>query len=78
MVVPCFFGAVALLLLIRGNYDHLGAIPEALAAAALLVAGLRFAVSLQRRAQPVLAARAPGAHRLPDGPRQPRATSTTS
>ena len=71
MVVPCFFGAVALLLLIRGNYDHVGLIPEVLAASALLVAGLRFAVSFQRRAQPVIAARAPGAHRLPDGPRQP-------
>ncbi len=45
MVVPCFFGAVAVVLLIRGNYHHLGVIPEALAAAALLVAGLRFAVS---------------------------------
>ena len=45
MIVPCFFGAVALFLLIRGNYNHLDAIPEALAAAALLVAGLRFAVS---------------------------------
>jgi hypothetical protein len=45
MVVPCFFGAVALFLLIRGNYNHLAVIPEVLAAAALLVAGLRFAVS---------------------------------
>jgi len=45
MVVPCFFGAVALLLLIRGNYEHVALIPEALAGAALLVAGLRFAVS---------------------------------
>jgi len=45
MVVPCFFGAVALFLLIRGNYEHLATLPEALAGAALLVAGLRFAVS---------------------------------
>jgi len=45
MIVPCFFGAVALLLLIRSNYSHLAVIPEVLAASALLVAGLRFAVS---------------------------------
>ena len=45
MIVPCFFGGIALFLLIRSNYSHLAVIPEALAAAALLVAGLRFAVS---------------------------------
>ena len=45
MIVPCVFGAVALLLLIRGNYEHIGVIPEVLAASALLVAGLRFAVA---------------------------------
>jgi diguanylate cyclase (GGDEF)-like protein len=45
MVVPCFFGAIALMLLIRSNYEHLDVIPETLAGAALLVAGLRFAVS---------------------------------
>jgi diguanylate cyclase (GGDEF)-like protein len=45
MMVPCVFGAVALFLLIRSNYAHLATIPELLASAALLTAGLRFALS---------------------------------
>jgi diguanylate cyclase len=45
MLVPCLFGAIALLLLVRANYVHLGLIPETLAGAALLAAGLRFAVT---------------------------------
>lgn len=42
MVVPCVFGAVALFLLIRANYVHLGLVPEVLAGLALLVGMLRF------------------------------------
>ncbi len=45
MLVPCLFAAIALFMLIRGNYIHLALVPEGLAAAALLVAGLRFAVT---------------------------------
>ena len=45
ILVPCLFGAVALFLLIRADYVHLKLIPECLAGAALLVAGLRFAVT---------------------------------
>jgi diguanylate cyclase len=45
MLVPCLFAAIALFLLIRANYVHTRVLPECLAAAALLVAGLRFAVS---------------------------------
>jgi diguanylate cyclase len=45
MLVPCLFAAVALFLLIRADFVHLGVIPECLAGAALLVAGVRFAVS---------------------------------
>lgn len=45
MIVPCLFGAIALFLLIRADYVHLASIPEALAGAALLAAGLRFGVT---------------------------------
>lgn len=45
MIVPCLFGAVALFLLIRANYVHLSPVPEALAGAALLAAGLRFGMT---------------------------------
>jgi diguanylate cyclase (GGDEF)-like protein len=45
ILAPCLFGAIALFLLIRANYVHLGPIPEALAGAALLVGWLRFVVS---------------------------------
>jgi len=45
MLLPCLFGAVALFLLIRANFVHLGVIPESLAAAALLTAGWRFALT---------------------------------
>jgi GGDEF domain-containing protein len=45
MVVPCLFGAVALFLLIRADYIHLGVIPESLAGLALLVGWLRFATT---------------------------------
>ncbi len=43
MLVPCLFAAIALVLLIRADYVHLAVVPECLAGAALLVAGLRFA-----------------------------------
>ncbi len=45
MVVPCAFGALALFLLIRADYVHLGVIPETLAGLALLVGMLRFAAT---------------------------------
>ncbi|MCW3033500.1 MAG: diguanylate cyclase/phosphodiesterase [Solirubrobacterales bacterium] len=45
MLLPCIFGAVALFLLIRANYIHLGVIPEILAGLALLVGWLRFAAT---------------------------------
>jgi diguanylate cyclase (GGDEF)-like protein len=45
MIVPCVFGAIALFLLIRANYVHLGVVPEALAGMALLVGMVRFAVT---------------------------------
>ncbi len=45
MILPCVFGAVALFLLIRANYVHLGVIPETLAGLALLVGWLRFAAT---------------------------------
>ena len=45
ILLPCVFGAVALFLLIRSDYIHLGLIPEALAGAALLAAGWRFALA---------------------------------
>jgi diguanylate cyclase len=45
MIVPCVFGAIALFLLIRADYVHLGVVPEALAGAALLVGMVRFAVT---------------------------------
>ena len=45
MLVPCLFGGVALVLLIRGNYVHQEALSETLAGLALLAAGGRFAVT---------------------------------
>lgn len=45
MLVPCLFAAVALFLLVRADYVHLGAIPESLAGAALLACMLRFGVT---------------------------------
>jgi len=45
MIVPCVFGAVALFLLIRANYIHLGVIPEALAGLSLLFGMMRFAAT---------------------------------
>ena len=45
MIVPCIFGAVALFLLIRANYVHLGLIPEVLASLSLLFVMLRFAAT---------------------------------
>jgi diguanylate cyclase (GGDEF)-like protein len=45
LLAPCVFGAVALFLLIRSNYVRLGTAPEILASAALLTAGLRFALT---------------------------------
>jgi diguanylate cyclase (GGDEF)-like protein len=43
LAVPCAFALVALFLLIRSNYVHLGLISESLATAAMLAAGARFA-----------------------------------
>jgi diguanylate cyclase len=45
ILLPCMFGAVALFLLIRSDYIHLGLIPETLAGLALLAAGGRFALT---------------------------------
>jgi diguanylate cyclase len=45
MLVPCVFGALALSLLIRADYVHLGVIPESLAGLALLLGGVRFTVA---------------------------------
>lgn len=45
ILLPCVFGAVALFLLIRSDFVHLGLIPESLAGAALLAAGARFALA---------------------------------
>ncbi|HEX9482747.1 MAG TPA: EAL domain-containing protein [Solirubrobacteraceae bacterium] len=45
MVIPCLFGAIALFLLVRADYVHLGVIPETLAGLALLVGMLRFAAT---------------------------------
>ncbi len=45
MVSPCVFALAATALLIRGNYVHQEAFTEALATAALVVAGARFALS---------------------------------
>ncbi len=47
MLIPCLFAAVALFLLIRADYVHLGPVPETLAAAALLTAGIRFAMTFK-------------------------------
>jgi diguanylate cyclase len=44
-VLPLLFAATALFLLIRANYVHLGVVTESLAAAALLAAGARFALT---------------------------------
>ena len=43
IAVPCVFALVALFLLIRSNYVHLGLVSESLATAAMLAAGARFA-----------------------------------
>ena len=45
MVAPCVFALPAIALLIRANYVHQGPITEALATAALVVAGARFALA---------------------------------
>ncbi|MHB8531093.1 MAG: putative bifunctional diguanylate cyclase/phosphodiesterase [Solirubrobacteraceae bacterium] len=45
MLVPTLFSAIALLLLIRGNYVHQSAVPETLAGLAVLAAGLRFTLT---------------------------------
>jgi diguanylate cyclase (GGDEF)-like protein len=45
MLLPCLFAAVALFLLIRADFVHVGVIPEVLAACALLAAGWRFALT---------------------------------
>jgi diguanylate cyclase len=45
MLLPCIFGAVALFLLIRADYVHLGVVPETLAGLALLVGWVRFAAT---------------------------------
>jgi diguanylate cyclase (GGDEF)-like protein len=45
LAVPCAFALMALLLLIRSNYVHLGLVSESLATAALLTAGARFALT---------------------------------
>lgn len=45
LVFPFLFASSALFLLIRANYVHLGLIPETLAAATLLAAGARFALT---------------------------------
>src|SRR5258708_1864074 len=43
MVIPCLFGAIALFLLVRADYVHLGVIPETLARLALRLGMLPFA-----------------------------------
>jgi diguanylate cyclase (GGDEF)-like protein len=45
LAVPCAFALMALFLLIRSNYVHLGVVAEALATAAMLAAGARFALT---------------------------------
>ena len=45
LAVPCAFALVALFLLIRANYVHLGLVSESLATAAMLAAGARFALT---------------------------------
>jgi diguanylate cyclase (GGDEF)-like protein len=45
LAVPCAFALVALFLLIRSNYVHLGLVSESLATAAMLTAGARFALT---------------------------------
>jgi diguanylate cyclase (GGDEF)-like protein len=45
LAVPCAFALVALFLLIRSNYVHLGLVSESLATAAILAAGARFALT---------------------------------
>jgi diguanylate cyclase (GGDEF)-like protein len=45
MVIPCVFASIALFLIIRANYVHLDLVSESLAAAALLAAGARFALT---------------------------------
>jgi diguanylate cyclase (GGDEF)-like protein len=45
LAVPCAFALVALSLLIRSNYVHLGLVSESLATAAMLAAGARFALT---------------------------------
>jgi diguanylate cyclase (GGDEF)-like protein len=45
LAVPCAFALVALFLLIRSNYVHLGLVSESLATAAMLAAGARFALT---------------------------------
>ena len=45
IALPCLFALMALFLLIRSNYIHLDLISESLATAALLAAGVRFALT---------------------------------
>jgi diguanylate cyclase (GGDEF)-like protein len=45
IALPCLFALMALFLLIRSNYVHLDLISESLATAALLAAGVRFALT---------------------------------
>jgi diguanylate cyclase len=45
LAVPCAFAVMALFLLIRSNYVHLGLVSESLATAAMLAAGARFAMT---------------------------------
>jgi diguanylate cyclase (GGDEF)-like protein len=46
-LLACAFAALALGLLIRADHNHVGWLPEALAACALLTAGWRFALSFE-------------------------------